>query len=287
MTDYKELKLDGWKQVGDGSNAVTYTSPNEDLLLKLNKNTANEAMVMNEFDRCKNVESLGILTPLAYEIVRVGNKIGILFQNIKNKTSYSRLVADNPENMEEYAKRFAAKCKELHATQCNTSLFEGKTDILRKSIDNAKFIEKYKPQLYRIVDKMAESSTCLHGDMHTGNLVVAEGKEYWIDFDKFSYGDPIMDIAHMYTVYIGAAWLPYVRNIVHMTKDQLKRFWYLFIKEYYGFDEKQTDEFNKSLQIYNALDLLQKNYTHPGLLADLITLILARPSIVKYFRSLK
>ena len=284
MEDYREITLDGWQQVGDGSNAVTYTSEDGEMLLKLNKMTANESMVLNEFNRCKGVESLGIETPAAYEIVCVGNKPGILFQNIKHKKSYSRLIADDPEKMEEYAKAFAASCKQLHATPCNTDLFESRTVILKKGVDNAKFIDKYKPELYKLIDKMSECTTCLHGDMHTGNLVNADGKDYWIDFDRFSYGDPIMDIAHMYTIYIGTAWLFYVRNIVHMTKEQLNRFWYLFMKEYYGFDKAQTDEFHKTLAIYNALDLLQKNYTHPGLLADLITIILAKPSIKKYFK---
>ncbi len=287
MSDYREIKLDGWKKVGVGSNAVTYTNEDDSILLKLNKMTANEGMVLNEFNRSKSVETLGVSIPVAYEMIQIGNRFGILFQNIAHKKSFSRLVADNPEKIEEYAKRFAVKCKELHATACDTSLFESKTDILRKGVDNAKFINKYKPELYKLIDKMTECTTCLHGDMHTGNLVLAEGKEYWIDFDKFSYGDPIMDLAHMYTIYIGTSWLPYVRQIVHMTKEQLRQFWYLFIKEYYGFDEKQTDEFNKSLQIYNALDLLQKNYTHPGLLANLITLILARPSIIKYCKNIK
>lgn len=35
--------------------------------------------------------------------------------------------------------------------------------------------------------------------MQTGNLIDADGIDYWNDFDRFSYGDPIIDIAHMYT----------------------------------------------------------------------------------------
>lgn len=282
MQQYREINLNEWHAVGEGANAITYVSEDGDTLLKLNKTAANEHMVLNEYNRSKNVASLGISTPAVHEVVRSGDKLGILFQNIKHKKSYSRLIADNPGNIEEYTKRFAAKCKELHATPCDTDKFEGRAEVLRKSIDNAKFIGKYKAQLLEIVDGMANTTTCLHGDMQTGNLIDADGVDYWIDFDKFSYGDPIIDIAHMYTIYVGMSWFFFVQNIVHMRKKLLNQFWYIFMREYYGFNKEETDEFNKKLKIYNAIELLQKNYTQPGIYADLITLILARPAIKKY-----
>lgn len=285
MENYREINLNEWHAVGEGAIATTYVSEDGETLLKLNKMTANEPMVLNEYNRSKNVASLGINTPAVYEVVRSGDKLGILFQNIKHKKSYSRLIADNPEKIEEYTKLFAAKCKELHATPCNTELFEGRADILRKAIDRAKFISKYKPELYKLVDGMADTTTCLHGDMQTGNLIDVDGTDYWIDFDKFSYGDPIIDIAHMYTIYVGMSWLFFIQNIVHMRKKLLNKFWYIFMKEYYGFNKEETDEFNKKLKIYNAIELLQKNYTHPGIYADSITLILARPKIKSYCKN--
>lgn len=285
MDNYREINLDEWQAVGEGAIAITYVSEDGDTLLKLNKMTANEHMVLNEYNRSKSVASLGIATPAVYEVVRSGDKLGILFQNIKHKKSYSRLIADNPEKIEEYTRAFAAKCKELHATPCNVELFEGRTEVLRKSIDNAKFINKFKPELYKIVDGMADITTCLHGDMQTGNLIDADGTDYWIDFDKFSYGDPIIDIAHMYTIYVGMSWFFFVQNIVHMRKKLLNEFWYIFMREYYGFNKEETDNFNKRLKIYNAIELLQKNYTHPGIYADLITLLLARPAIKQYCKN--
>lgn len=284
MDKYREISLDKWHAVGEGSNAITYASDDGSLLLKLNKMTANEPMVLNEYNTSKKVASLGISTPTVHEMVKVGDKLGIIFQNIKHKKSYSRLIVDNPERIEEYTKIFTARCKELHATPCNTELFEGKADVLRKGVDNAKFIGKYKPELYKLINELSERNTCLHGDMQTGNLIDADGVDYWIDFDKFSYGDPIIDIAHMYTIYVKMSWLFYIQNLLHMNKKLLNEFWYIFMKEYYGFNKEETDEFNKKLQIYNAIELLQKNYTHPGIFADSITLILARPAIKKYFR---
>ena len=47
--------------------------------------------------------------------------------------------------------------------------------------------------------------------------------------------------------------------------------------------EKAIKDFNKKLDIYNALDLVQRSYFKPGLIADLVSLILVRPKLKKYF----
>lgn len=287
MENYRSIDLNEWRKTGAGSYADTYTCDDESLLLRLCRKNATLESVLDDFTRDVNVSSLGIVTAAAREIVKVGDSFGLIYQNIKNKKSYSRMIADDPEHLHEYAVAFAERAKELHATPCDTELFEGISEKIRKGIDMAKFMNKYKPELYKVVDEMAEHTTCLHGDMQTGNLINADGKDYWIDFDRFTYGDPIMDIAHMYTVYVSMSWFFFIQNLFHMNKKLLNRFWDEFMEAYYGFSKSETKKFNKTLKIYNALDLIQRNYIKPGLLSDMVTLILVRPQVGKYVKSLK
>lgn len=284
----RKIDLTNWKKIGQGSNGYLYACEDDSIVLKINKKAiATEKFVLKEFDRSRKVSLLGLPTPEAKEVVEIDGKLGIIFENVKDKISYSRLIANNPSEMEKYVKDFVIEAKKLHSTSCDTQLFESRIDVIRKGIDNAKFIKKYKPVLYELLDEMDNKTTCLHGDLQTGNLIIANGKNYWIDLDKFSYGDPIMDIAHMYTIYKGMAWLPYIQGLTHMSKKEMNLFWDLFLKEYYGFNKEEIKEFEKKLKILNSLDFLQKNYTHKGLFADLITLILAKPKIKKYYKSLK
>ena len=280
--DYRKIDLSKWHKVGSGGTADTFACDDDSILLKLNKSAAGEAPIRNEYDRTRKVVSLGIPAPAVYEIVMAGDRFGILFQNIKNKKSYSRLIADDPDDLDEYARNFAVRAKELHAIPCDPSLFESRAEMIRKGVELAKFIAKYKPALYAFIDEMSACTTCLHGDLHTGNLIRAEGKDYWIDFDRFSYGDPTLDIAHLYTVCVGMAWLPYVRNLVHMNKKQLTRFWNVFLEEYFDSDENAIAECYAKLPMYNALDLVQRNYVHQGFISDMVTLVLVRPVVKKY-----
>lgn len=284
MTEYRKIDLNEWHQTGAGANSISYVNEDETLLLKTFKGNVTLEVALRDIEMAQKVASLGIATAEVYEIVDVNGKPGVIYQNLKGKKSYSRLIADSPEKLTEYAKEFAAKAKELHSFPCNTELFDSKVEMIRKGVKASKFIDKYKPSLYELLDQMSQHTTCLHGDLQTGNLVKANGQDYWIDFDKFAYGDPIMDIAHMYTMYSSLAWFPYIQNLAHMNKKMLNQFWVDFVGEYFGIAPAEVKEFNKKLEIYNALDLVQRSYLRPGFIADAVSLILVKPKLKNYFK---
>ena len=133
MNEYRNIDLSQWHQTGSGANSDSYLDKDGELLLKVFKMNATEEKALKDYTMAKKVASLGITTAAVYEIVKVGDKFGVIYQNIKNKKSYSRLVADDPENMREYVKAFAARAKELHATPCDTGLFESRTEMISPS----------------------------------------------------------------------------------------------------------------------------------------------------------
>ena len=87
----------------------------------------------------------------------------------------------------------------------------------------------------------------------------------------------------MYNIYSCVSDHSFVQKLMHMDQKLLNSFWNAFIKEYYGVSEQETEKIEESLVIYNALDLMQRNVRHPGLLSDMIMLILVRPMVKKYF----
>ena len=283
MEDYKTIDINQWHKTGEGANSDSYVNEDESQMLKLFKANAIEETARKDFIMAQKVASLGIATAKVYEIVKVDGKFGVIYQNLKGKKSYSRMMADSPEKIDEYAKDFAHKTKELHSTLCNTELFESKAELIRKGVERSKFIGKYKPAIYKFLNQMNEHKTCLHGDLQTGNLVRTDEQDYWIDFDKFAYGDPIIDVAHMYTMYSKLAWFPYIQKLTHMNKKMLNQFWIAFVKEYYGITPEEIKTFNKKLDIYNALDLVQRSYFKPGIIADLVSLLLVKPKLKNYF----
>lgn len=51
-----------------------------------------------------------------------------------------------------------------------------------------------------------------------------------------------------------------IQDLTHMTEEQLNQFRVFFLEEYYGYTGDDAKRFSDSLDIYNALDLLQNNY---------------------------
>ena len=269
MENYREININDWHEVGRGSNAVTYASGDESLILKLNKLTSGEKMVANEYNLCRNVASMGISAPHVHEIVRIGDKFGIIFRNVKNKKSFSRMIADNPEKIEEYTKTFTAKCRELHSTPCDTDLFEAKADVLRKGIDKAKFIDKYKPVLYKYVDEISECTTCLHGDMQMSNVITTGKEDMWIDLSDFGYGYPMLDLGMWYFLAILNTEQRSI-DLFHLGLADMRRIWDAFAKEYFGVSTaEELEEVNRKVEPFAALHMLYLGSTYgfePGMM---------------------
>ena len=57
----------------------------------------------------------------------------------------------------------------------------------------------------QFVRSVPEAITCLHGDMHIGNVITDGMRDYWIDLGDFAYGNPLFlpeaDYLHLLYAY--------------------------------------------------------------------------------------
>ena len=56
-----------------------------------------------------------------------------------------------------------------------------------------------------MTEALPPSNTLVHGDLHTGNVFLLNGEPLFIDADRMSVGDPIVDISGMYLFYVAYA----------------------------------------------------------------------------------
>lgn len=190
-----------------------------------------------------------------YEIVRVADAFGVVSQLIRNKKSLSRICHDEPQRTAEMARLLARLGKEFFSTPCDTSFFPSRRQQALKACEIATYISRKKRQRIRdFVETIPERTTCLHGDFQPGNVIMAEGKCYWIDLGRFAYGDPMFDVGHLYQICQLYAPLPQVQNIFHMTLEQFHEFWDAFAKEFYG--KEDHTEFDTQAGRFAAIDLI-------------------------------
>jgi uncharacterized protein (TIGR02172 family) len=160
--------------------------------------------IERELALAKSAFVAGIPTAITFDVVRVGDHYGAMFEML-DFTSLHHLFEADLKNIPLYLDRYAALLKKLNSTPC-----------LSKEVPSAK--EKILTKLERIKDLLspaefekanafinglAETNTLVHGDCHIKNILVDKDELLLIDMDTLSYGNPYFEYAGLYTTYIG------------------------------------------------------------------------------------
>ena len=284
-TNYPQIDLTQWQQVGEGGNGKTYVNPAApgEILKVNNSRLSTLEAVKHEYDVSKAVESLGLSVPQVYRIVRVGDAYATISQLIKGKKSLSRICHDEPERTEEMARLLCRKGKDLFATPCNLEFFPSRKEQVLWAIDHAGFVSKKNRRIIRaFAESIPEKTTCVHGDFQTGNIIQSGDSFYWIDLDRFAYGDPMFDIGHLFQICKVYAPMKQVQDIFHMSLDQFNRFWDAFAKEYTG--KEDHSEFDRLAGRFACLDVIVRTYfVRPSFLEKLFFSMHVRKLVKAYY----
>ncbi|MBR6280285.1 MAG: TIGR02172 family protein [Bacteroidales bacterium] len=255
--EYRRIALTEWRQMGEGGNGKTYENLScPDQMLKVNNERSNDlASVKQEFDVSKAVERLGLPTPRMFEIVRVGDGYATICERIREKKSLSRICHDAPERTEEMGALLAKLGKELSATPCDTEFFPNRREQALRAVGKATFVRrKNRAVLRAFIETIPEDTHCSHGDFQPGNVILSEGKCYWIDLGRFACGDPLFDIGHLYQICNIYAPMKRVQDLFHMSEEQFHRFWDAFAREYTGLEDHK--DFDRLAGKYAAVDVV-------------------------------
>lgn len=253
----KGLDISKYEEFGGGYLSKSFNSEDGDSMLKYYGKRIPVEVVLREKNVARKVFLFGIPTPMVGPLHCSDGNYAIDFERIEGKRSLSRVIADEPERLEEITVKFAEMCKELHSTPCDTNLFEPRVNAYRAAVLNCKEItEEEKAKALSFIDNIPAATTCLHGDMQLSNIIT-NGEEYlWIDLSDFGYGNPMLDIGMWLFLSILNS-EERVDQIFHLTKEQINRCWQIFAREYFGADteEKQGEVMGKVMP-FAALHML-------------------------------
>ena len=260
--DAKLINIDaGWTQIGEGGMGRVYRNDSDpSIMLKLSKFTAKDDM-LREYELSRYAQELGLQTPKVYDFVTDGTHYGYTGELIKGKKSLCRIIADNPEKLEEMAHIFTQHVAALHSLKADPQKIENKTQYTLDALRKIKYLKKETLQgILEQISSIPETGTLLHGDLHPGNLISVEGKQYWIDLGRMRYGNPIFDISQFHFTF---TYLPVVcKPIFHISKKQVQTFYEAFVSEYYNLsDENGRREYESLLhrsELTHLTGIMQK-----------------------------
>ena len=200
---YRIVSVDGCEVIGRGAKGTIYRIDRDNVVKVYNDADALDD-IRHEREMAKEALILGIPTAISYDVVKVGEGYGSVFE-LLNARSFSSILAEEPEKMDWCVQEYAEMLRKIHGTLVPPGKMP---DIRENTILLVRSIRDLLPErdwkkLLDLDEAIPPDNHMVHGDYHTKNLVVQDGEVLLIDMDTLSVGNPIFDLVYMFTAYIG------------------------------------------------------------------------------------
>lgn len=199
---YRVFDVSNCEIIGEGANGMIYRVAN-DLILKVYKDADSLDDIKRERELSRTAFVLGIPTAIPFDVVKVGNTYGSVFE-LLNARSFAELLRDDSSKVDFVAKQTVALAKILHSTPA-PEILPRQSDIAIQWLEEAKdvFDAESFQKLSDLIKALPEPGTMLHGDLHIKNIMMQGDEALLIDMDTLCTGHPIYELAFIYNAYEG------------------------------------------------------------------------------------
>ena len=199
----RQIYVSGATIVGEGYYSTVYRL-NDDTIVKVFNHVSDENQIERELALAKEAFMLGIPTAISYDIVKVGDKLGVRFEML-DCDSLKNVVAKNADKLKEYVQKYADLLKYMNSIHSDnpiippikkeyfTKLEQIKDDLSKDEYD----------KILSLLNSIPDTNTLVHGDCHFKNILVQNGNYLLIDMETLSIGHPIFELASLYSAYVG------------------------------------------------------------------------------------
>lgn len=277
---YEHICLDDYIQSGEGGTALSYSHKDGKTLAKLFMAGMGAETAEREFLVNRTVYEMGIPTPRPIRLVTDGTRFGAEYELVPGKRSFARIISQEPEQLEPLSVRFAHLARRIHDTPADTTRLPSMKDLIRAQIVRYTDVPgDVREKALQFLETVPDTPTCLHGDLHIGNIITDGNRTLWIDVGDFAYGVPEWDLCMMF---YSSNYLSEQRamGIFHLPIEVLRQHWAVFAKTYYGIDDQE--ELRKREQAFlpyyavKMLFIISKIHNGSGAPSDMILSLIRR-----------
>ncbi|MBO4228925.1 MAG: anti-sigma factor antagonist [Clostridia bacterium] len=265
---YRVISIEGCEEIGRGANGTIYRI-DQDNVVKVYNNPEALSDIQHEREVAKLALILGIPTAISYDVVKVGDSYGSVFE-LLNARSFSKILANEPEKMDWCVKESVALLRKIHSTRVP----EGKLpDMKEKALSWGEFMKDFLPEasaskLLSLIAELPADDHMIHGDYHTKNVMLQNDEVLLIDMDTLSVGNPIFELAPMYNAYIGYTEMDHGQIFRFQGYDFETglTFWHKSLSEYLGTtSEIKIREVEEKAGILGYTRMIRSSIRHGGL----------------------
>ena len=249
----REVSVEGAELIGDGFCSKVYRL-NKDTIIKVIINTTDLNDIQRELNLCKQAFILGIPTSISFDVVKVGDRYGVVFEML-DCLSLRDCILKNPNKLDEYIVMYANLLKKLGTTDKGDFNIPSAKLIKQEAV---KLIEEYVDKadyekMVELINSIPDRNTLVHGDCHVKNIMMEKEEPSLIDMDTLTYGDPIIEFAA-----IGATYIAFEKtekgnnlNFLKLDADTCIKIYNGTLRNY--FSNLSDDDYKENLEKISAL----------------------------------
>ncbi len=261
---YRHLSVEGCEKIGEGSNGIVYRI-NDDTIIKVYKNSDALNDIKRERELAKTALVLGINTAIPFDVVKVDDKFGSVYELLSAKSLTKHIIKD-PENIDKYVKIFVNMLKSIHATEVKEGTLP---DANVRGIEWCEDLKDLLPEdtynkLHGMLQELPHTNHMLHGDYHTNNVHYVEGEDpLLIDMDTLAVGDPIYEFGNIFLAFHGFGELDHnnIADFLGITWDQAQHVMNKTFELYFdGLSSEEIELIKKKAEVIGFTRMYRRTY---------------------------
>lgn len=233
---YRKVSVDGCEIIGKGANGTVYRI-DRDTIVKVYVNPDSLPEIQRERELARKAFVLGIPTAIPYDVVRVGEGYGSVFELLSAK-SLAEILSKDPGQFDSVLKYSVDLLKTIHSKE----LPKGEMPDCKATVLGwVEFLKDYLPEaqykkLKALVEAVPEDNHIMHGDYHMKNVMLQDGEALLIDMDTLCLGHPVFEFGSIFNSYIGYSELDTenVRKFLGIPFETAKQIWDRTVRMYFG-----------------------------------------------------
>jgi len=241
---YRKLSVDGCEVIGRGAKGTVYRW-NPDTIVKVYNNSDSLPDINRERNLARRAFVLGIPTAIPYDVVRVNDKFGSVFE-LLNAKSFSALLLEDPDNFDKYVDEFAKMLRLIHSTPVNDEDMPDVRPRSHKWVNTSRGIvpDEVLDKIDKMISDVHDDRNMLHCDYHTNNIMMQNGEAILIDMDTLSHGNPVFELANIHAAFVGFSLYDHevVKGFLGIPYEVSTRFYNEFLKKYLGTEDEAEIE---------------------------------------------
>ena len=199
----RRVDIAGCPVLGQGAFGTVYRLDGDTIVKVYRGGEAALPIIRQETARARQAFVSGVPTAIPFDIVRVGDEYGSVFEMI-DAQNCNDIVLANPAALDDLLPRYAGFLKRLHSLEAAPGQLPETRDVWLENL--AKFAPCLDPATYErlaeLLRAMPRDLHLVHGDIQMKNVMLSSGEFTLIDMDKLSTGNPAFEFGPLYATYV-------------------------------------------------------------------------------------